>query len=59
MLVSYTYRSDEPSAEAAADGSPTKSTGPKGPETKTFAFYTVLDLGPIVPKEETKFDMDV
>lgn len=57
MLVSYTYRSDDPSAEPG-DGSPVKRVAEKAPETKTFAFYTVVDLGAIVPKEEVKLDSD-
>lgn len=48
MLVSYTYRSDDPapSEDNDAPRSPTKA-----PEVKTFSFYTVVDLGPIIPKE--------
>lgn len=57
MLVTYTYRSDDP-AEPAADGSPTKPSASRVPETKTFAFYTVVDLGTIMPKEEVKLDSD-
>ena len=50
MLVSYTYRSDDTGgSDLGVNETPTKS---KGPETKTFAFYTVVDLGPIVPREE-------
>lgn len=51
MLVSYTYRSDDPapSEENDVPRSPTKA-----PEVKTFAFYTVVDLGTITPKEEIK-----
>lgn len=56
MLVSYTYRSDDP--VEPGDGSPTKPSASKAPETKTFAFYTVVDLGVIVPKEEPKLDGD-
>jgi len=59
MLVSYTYRSDDP-AEGNGDGasaSPSKTTT-KQPETKTFAFYTVVDLGMIIPKEDPKTDAD-
>ncbi|EEB86678.1 hypothetical protein MPER_16282, partial [Moniliophthora perniciosa FA553] len=55
MLVSYTYRSDDP---APSDGnimeSPTK--GGSKAEMKTFAFYTVVDLGAIVPREEPRLD---
>lgn len=47
MLVSYTYRSDD--ATPAEGETPSKT--PKGPEVKTFAFYTVVDLGAITPKE--------
>ncbi|KAJ8080236.1 hypothetical protein PM082_017066 [Marasmius tenuissimus] len=57
MLVSFTYRSDDPVAtEGNLTGSPTKS---KGMETKTFAFYTVVDLGAIIPKEEAKHIDDI
>lgn len=54
MLVSYTYRSDDPTPSDDADvapRSPTKGSG--GPEVKTFAFYTVVDLGAITPKEQS------
>lgn len=55
MLVTYTYRSDDPIEPG--DGSPTKSNAAashanKPPEMKTFAFYTVVELGTIIPKEE-------
>ncbi|KAF5382673.1 hypothetical protein D9615_002728 [Tricholomella constricta] len=50
MLVSYTYRSDDPAPSEGNDGSPSKSTKP--PEIKTFAFYTVVDLGPIIPRDD-------
>ncbi|KIJ54802.1 hypothetical protein M422DRAFT_240886 [Sphaerobolus stellatus SS14] len=53
MLVSYTYRSDDPGAQE--EGNATQRTPSKnsGPEMKTFSFYTVVDLGVIVPREET------
>ena len=54
MLVSYTYRSDDPSVDddpEAAPRSPTKASG--GGEVKTFSFYTVVDLGGIVPREQS------
>lgn len=51
MLVSYTYRSDDP---APSDDNDALRSPTKGPEVKTFAFYTVVDLGAITPKEETK-----
>ena len=55
MLVSYTYRSDDPAPSEGNDGeTPSKNTKP--PEVKTFSFYTVVDLGPIAPKEEIKLD---
>ncbi|KAF5333012.1 hypothetical protein D9758_015186 [Tetrapyrgos nigripes] len=54
MLVSYTYRSDDPSPEGNI-GSPSKS---KVPETKTFAFYTVVELGTIIPREESRIDIE-
>lgn len=57
MLVSYTYRSDDPAPSEGNEGS-SKATQ-KPPETKTFAFYTVVDLGPIIPKEEPRADLDL
>ncbi|KAJ7601201.1 dynactin p62 family-domain-containing protein [Mycena floridula] len=56
MLVTYTYIADDPNEPA--DGSPTKAGASKAPETKTFAFYTVVDLGEIIPREEPKQDTD-
>jgi dynactin-4 len=61
MLVSYTYRSDDPapseSNDAAEGSTPARAAAAgagKPPETKTFAFYTVVDLGPIIPREEPR-----
>ncbi|KAJ3817466.1 dynactin p62 family-domain-containing protein [Lentinula raphanica] len=51
MLVAYTYRSDDPAPSEGHDVSPSKKA-----ETKTFAFYTVVDLGNIIPKEESRVD---
>ena len=56
MLVSYTYRSDDPEP---GDEPATPSRSPntsRGPVMKTFSFYTVVDLGPIIPREETRSD---
>ncbi|KAJ7039514.1 dynactin p62 family-domain-containing protein [Mycena alexandri] len=60
MLVSYTYRSDDPTPSESndAEGTPSKAAVGKPPEIKTFAFYTVVDLGPIIPKEEPRIDPD-
>ena len=63
MLVSYTYRSDEeqPAEEtelgATAPASASRAQGQgqapsKQPEMKNFSFYTVVDLGVIVPRGE-------
>lgn len=50
MLVQYTYRSDDPAPSESNDGGEADTKGPsKPPETKTFEFYTVVDLGDIVP----------
>lgn len=56
MLVSYTYRSDDPTPSDSndAEGTPSKTAASKPPEIKTFAFYTVVDLGPIIPREEPR-----
>lgn len=51
MLVAYTYRADDAAQEAEIGSS---KTSPKTGEMKTFSFYTVLDLGPIIPREVTR-----
>lgn len=59
MMVSYTYRSDDPvpsdggSSEAGTGAVKTPKSG-SGPEMKTFSFHTVVNLGIIVPKDEAK-----
>lgn len=55
MLVTYTYRSDDPTP-SEGDGDAPKNSKP--PEVKTFAFYTVVDLGAIIPREETRPEPD-
>ncbi|KAG1790306.1 dynactin p62 family-domain-containing protein [Suillus plorans] len=57
MLVSYTYRSDDPLPSEDGAGTPSRTVA-KTPEVKTFTFYTVVDLGPILPREE-KLDPDI
>ncbi|KAL4245700.1 Dynactin subunit 4 [Abortiporus biennis] len=57
MLVTYTYRSDDPEPTDPSL-SPSKSKGSKAPEIKTFSFYTVVELGKIVPREEPKPEAD-
>jgi len=52
MLVSYTYRSDDPLPDDEVRGTPSRTT--KVPEMKTFSFYTVVSLGSIVPREHEK-----
>lgn len=60
MLVSYTYRSDdaeptdEPTTPSRAHGAQARQ-----PEMKTFSFYTVVDLGTILVREEPKADADM
>ena len=56
MMVSYTNRSNDPSPEDDVGGNPSSKT--KGPEMKTFSFYTVVRLGTIVAKEERSAEMD-
>ncbi|KAG0703758.1 dynactin p62 family-domain-containing protein [Suillus ampliporus] len=51
MLVSYTYRSDDPLPSEDGAGTPSRTVA-KTPEVKTFTFYTVVDLGSILPREE-------
>lgn len=57
MLVSYTYRSDDPAPSEGNEG--TSKAAMKPPEIKTFAFYTVIDLGAIIPREELRLDSDI
>ncbi|KAF8505362.1 dynactin p62 family-domain-containing protein [Hysterangium stoloniferum] len=56
MMVSYTYRSDDPApSEGGSEpgGNVTKAIkNVSAPEMKTFSFYTVVDLGVIIPKDE-------
>lgn len=54
MLVKYQYRSDDTGGDGI-DASPSKK-GAGQTSTKDFEFYTVVDLGPVVPKEERKVD---
>ena len=56
MLVSYTYRSDDPDPSEDSN-TPSRNREPeRQPEMKTFSFYTVIDLGTIIPREEPKSD---
>lgn len=59
MLVTYTYRSDDPDPEGEPEGlSPHKAHGhTKAPEMKTFSFYTVVELGAIIRRDEPR-DLD-
>ena len=54
MLVDYTYRSDDPAPSESGD---VDSHAARSPEIKVFSFYTVVDLGPIIPREEVKLDL--
>lgn len=58
MLVTYTYRSDDPEPENENEPV-TPSRRDKAPEMKTFSFYTVVELGNIIPREEPKVDSDL
>lgn len=48
MLVSYTYRSDDPEGDENNRLSAVRKE--VAHEMKTFSFYTVVDLGLISPK---------
>jgi len=48
MFISYTYRSDDTLAEDDLRATPSRKE--KVPEMKTFTFYTVVNLGMIVPR---------
>lgn len=60
MLVSYTYRSEDPEPAEETTGTPSSRAQVRSrePEMKTFSFYTVIDLGSIMPREEQRNDMD-
>lgn len=57
MLVSYTYRSDDPEPEEPSTPSRSQAQN-KQPEMKTFSFYTVVDLGTIIVRDTSSADMD-
>ena len=61
MLVTYTYRSDDPEPENDdPTATPSKrGTQDKQPEMKTFSFYTVVELGNIIRREEPRMDTDI
>ena len=48
MFVSYAYRSDDPSPQEDEDPRSRSAATKVVQETKTFSFYTVVDLGIIV-----------
>lgn len=55
VLISYTYRSDDPTGDDDdMTGTPSKSS--TKPEMKTFSFYAVIDLGMIIGKEAIEVD---
>lgn len=54
MLVSYTYRSDDPLAEDDVRATPSRKE--KVPEMKTFTFYSVVDLGSIIPRRTSEVE---
>ena len=61
MLVSYTYRSDEPGTESEDTLGERVAHASKQaavPEMKTFSFYTVVDLGYIIPKDEPPMETE-
>ncbi|PPQ92843.1 hypothetical protein CVT25_004331 [Psilocybe cyanescens] len=59
MLVSYTYHSDDPTPTESNDMDGPSKASSKPTEVKTFAFYTVVDLGQIIPREEPKAKSDL
>lgn len=57
MLVSYTYRSDDPEPEEPGTPSRLQAQN-RQPEMKTFSFYTVVNLGTIIVRDTSSVDMD-
>ena len=60
MLVSYTYRSEDPEPAEEPGASPSRGghVRSREPEMKTFSFYTVIDLGSISPRDEPRNEME-
>ncbi|PSR78179.1 hypothetical protein PHLCEN_2v7511 [Hermanssonia centrifuga] len=58
MLVSYTYRSDDPEPGDESTTPSRSHAQNKQPELKTFSFYTVVDLGQIVTRDESRTEME-
>ena len=56
MLVSYTYRSDDALPEDDVRGTPSRTNKAQAPEIKTFSFYTLVELGTILAREESRVD---
>ncbi|KAI0315892.1 dynactin p62 family-domain-containing protein [Amylostereum chailletii] len=53
MSVSYTYRFDDPLGEDDVRSTPSRSKTTQD-SMKTFSFVTVVELGPIIPREEVR-----
>jgi len=60
MMVTFTYRSDETviDDQDMADPPSSRTQAPNKLEMRTFSFYALVDLGPIVPREETRTSLD-
>lgn len=60
MLVDFKYRSDDPPVSESGEPHTPSGTiaGAKGDKEalKHFNFYTVVDLGQIIPRDERKAD---
>ena len=52
MYISYAYRSDDPSPQEDEDPRSRNAATKVAQETKTFSFYSVVDLGVIDAREE-------
>lgn len=58
MLVSYTYRSDDPEP-GDEPATPSRSQAQeRQPVMKTFSFYTVVDLGTVIVRDTSGNDME-
>ncbi|KAK0221596.1 dynactin subunit 4 [Armillaria fumosa] len=61
MLVTYTYRSDDPTPSEGNEGlniSLSKGLKQSQAEMKKFEFYTVVDLGAVIPRQGPKDDTE-
>jgi dynactin-4 len=60
MMVTFTYHETSIDDQEVADPPSSRSAAAQKqqPEMKTFSFYTLVDLGPVAPREEPRTSFD-